>query len=84
MQNLKGKLSSIREKLMDPFRVEGLEEDFAELLDILKKAKPEEIKSIKDDFEEVRRLLVRNLSIISGSLKPILERGQGGLFSRRV
>jgi len=84
LQNLKGKLSSIREKLMDPFRVEGLEEDFAELLDILKKAKPEEIKSIKDDFEEVRRLLVRNLSIISGSLKPILERGQGGLFSRRV
>ncbi len=84
MSSLKEKLELIRSKLLDPFRVEGLEEDFADFLEMVRKADPEELKSIEKDFQEVRRLLVRNLDIISGGLKPLLEREQGSFFSRRV
>ena len=81
-ERLREKVSEIREKLLDPFNWEGLERDFEELLLLVKEAKPEERLSIKEEFEEVKKLLERNLSIVSGSLEPLLKRG--GLFSRRV
>ncbi len=84
MSALREKVSLLKEKLLDPFNVDGLERDFEELLDLMKSSSPEDIVEVKNDFEEVRRLLSRNLGIISGGLKPLLERGQGGLFSRRV
>ncbi|RLJ69873.1 hypothetical protein BCF55_0130 [Hydrogenivirga caldilitoris] len=84
MEGIEEKLSRIKERLLDPFNVENLEKDFEELLGLMKKAAPEELEKARGEFEEVKKLLSRNLSIISGSLKPILERGQGGLFSRRV
>lgn len=84
MKGIEEKLGCIKERLLDPFNVENLEKDFEELLGLMKKATPEELEKARGEFEEVKKLLSRNLSIISGSLKPILERGQGGLFSRRV
>jgi len=83
-EELREKILGIRERLLDPFRTEGLEEEFEELYELMRKANPKELRSVAEDFEEVRRLLFRNLSIIAGGLKPILERSQGGLFSRRV
>lgn len=83
-EDLRRKVQDIREKLLDPFKAEGLEEEFKELYELMKRAKPEELRDVIEDFEEVRKLLMRNLSIIAGGLKPILERSQGGLFSRRV
>jgi hypothetical protein len=81
---LKEKISRIRELLLDPFRVEGLEKEIVELYEMMKKASPREVASVKKDYEEIRDLLGRNLSIISDSLKPVVKRGRGGLFSRRV
>jgi len=84
LSDLRSKVLSIKEKLLDPFNVGGLEKEFEELLELMRKSSPEDMAEIKDDFEEIRELLSRNLGIISGGLKPLLERGQGGLFSRRV
>ncbi len=84
MSDLKSKISSLKERLLDPFNVNELEREFEELLELMRCSDPSEIREIKDDFEEVRELLFRNLEIISGGLKPLLERGKGGLFSRRV
>ncbi len=82
--DLERKISEVKSKLLDPFFIEDLEKDFRELYEILRSSTPEEATRIREEFEEVRRLLLRNLSIIAGGLKPILERGEGGLFSRRV
>jgi len=81
---LKKKILDVREKLLDPFLVSDLERDFRELYEVMSRASPEDIMSVKEEFEEIRKLLLRNLSIITGGLKPLLEREQGGLFSRRV
>jgi len=81
---LRRKILEVRDKLLDPFCGENIEEDFRELYGAFRRASPEEIVSVKEEFEEIRRLLLRNLSIIAGGLKPVLEKGQGGLFSRRV
>ncbi|NPA41603.1 MAG: hypothetical protein GXO18_04945 [Aquificae bacterium] len=82
--HLKEKINTIKEKLLDPFNVNDLEREFEELLNLMKNSDPKDILSIREDFEEVRKLLSRNLSIISGGLKPLLEREQGSIFSRRV
>jgi len=82
--DLREKIHTIRERLLDPFRTDGLEEEFEELYELMRRANPEELRGVMEDFEEVRKLLFRNLSIIAGGLKPILERNQGVLFSRRV
>ena len=81
---LREKLRLIKEMLLDPFNVEGLEEELVELYEMMKKASPKDRAEVVDEYEEVRDLLGRNLSIISGSLKPVVERGRGRLFSRRV
>jgi hypothetical protein len=81
-RRLKEKISKIKERLLDPFDTEGLERDLEELLNILRTAEPEDRLAIVEDFEEVKRLLRRNLSIITGSLEPLVRRG--GIFSRRV
>ncbi len=83
-EHLKQKLGEIRERLMDPFNVEYLEKDFKELYELIKKAPAEDTYLIKKEFEEIRKLLFRNLSLIAGGLKPLLEREKGSLFSRRV
>jgi hypothetical protein len=84
LSELRDKILSLKERLLDPFSVDGLEREFEELLRLMKGAKPDELAQVKEEFEEIRSLLMRNLEIISGGLKPILDRGQGGLFSRRV
>ena len=84
MKPLEEKIRLVRERLLDPFNVEGLERDFEELLQLMKNSSPEDLGRVREEFEEVKELLMRNLSIISGGLKPILERGQGSIFSRRV
>ncbi|GEM_PF-2506844 len=81
---LKEKMARIKSLLLDPFRVEGLEREIIELYEMMKKAPPSEVASVKKEYEEIRDLLGRNLSIISESLKPVVKRGRGGLFSRRV
>ncbi|MDQ7039060.1 MAG: hypothetical protein Q9N26_07715 [Aquificota bacterium] len=81
-QALKDKLRTVKERLLDPFDTEGLERDFEELLDLFRSARPEERVSVREEFEEIKELLERNLSIISGSLEPIIKRGN--VFSRRV
>ncbi len=84
MDRLRDKLSSVREKLLDPFRVDGLEEEFEELLAIMRASSPQELVQVKEEFEELKYLLNRNLGIISGGLEPLLNKGKGSLFSRRV
>ena len=81
---LREKLESLKERLLDPFNVEGLEKEFEELLEMMRNSDPEEIRNARKDFEEVRELLIRNVEIISGSMRPLVERAQRGLFSRRV
>ena len=81
-QALRDKLKAVKERLLDPFDTEGLEKDFEELLDLFRSAKPRERLAVREEFEEVKALLERNLSIISGSLEPVIKRGN--LFSRRV
>ena len=81
-ERLREKVLRIKERLLDPFDPEGLEREFEDLLTMVREAEPEDRISIREEFEEVKRLLVRNLSIVSGSLEPLLKRG--GLFSRRV
>ncbi len=81
---IKERLESIKEKLLDPFNTDGLEEEFLSLLKLLESAEPDQRKVIAKDFEEVKGLLVRNLEIISGGLKPLLEGDRGEFFSRRV
>ncbi len=81
---IKERLESIKEKLLDPFNTDGLEEEFLSLLKLLESAEPDQRKVIAKDFEEVKGLLVRNLEIISGGLKPLLESDRGEFFSRRV
>ncbi len=82
--DLRKKILEVRDRLLDPFSVEDIERDFTELYSAFRRATPEEIVSVREEFEEIRRLLLRNLSIIAGGLRPVLEKGQGGLFSRRV
>jgi len=84
LEDLREKLERLKDRLLDPFDVEGLERDFSELLELMKKASPQELREAQEVFEEVRALLVRNMDIISGSLKPVAERAYSGLFSRRV
>ncbi len=82
LEKLREKLSRIRDKLLDPFDTEGIERELEEFLAMLRKASPEERKAVKEEFEEVKKLISRNLSIIEGYLEPAVKRG--GLFSRRV
>ncbi len=77
-------LSSLEEKLLDPFSAEGLEEEFRKLYEAFKRAKPEEIKAALGKYQKVKELLERNEAIIAGSLEPIIKRAQEGIFSRRV
>ncbi len=84
MTELREKILRIKERLLDPFKVDNLEEDFSDLLNLLKEADKREILEIREEFEEVKKLIERNLSIISGGLRPLLERTQGSIFSRRV
>jgi len=81
---LKEKVRALKERLLDPFSVDGLEKEFEELLSYVQKAEPDELLAIRDEFEEVKTLLSRNLEIISGGLKPLLREGQDSFFSRRV
>lgn len=82
--SLREKLGRLKERLLDPFNVEGLEKEFEELLEMMRGSNPEEIRSVLEDFEEVKELLFRNAEIISGSVRPLVEKVQNGIFSRRV
>ncbi len=84
MSPIKEKVRALKERLLDPFSVDGLDREFEELLSCVQKAEPDELLAIRDEFEEVKALLSRNLEIISGGLKPLLRKGQGSFFSRRV
>ena len=81
---IKERLEAIKEKLLDPFNTEGLEEEFVSLLKLIESADWDQRRDIAKDFEEVKGLLVRNLEIILGGLKPLLEGDRGEFFSRRV
>ena len=78
------KLLEIRDTLLDPFSPDGLEEKFMELYGILSSMDAPQLRDVLPLYEEIRLLLYRNLEIISGSLKPIVERYSDSLFSRRV
>lgn len=82
MEGLKGKLREVKERLLDPFRVEGLEEEIGQLLEMVRRADRGELSDVEADLTEIKGLLMRNLEIISGALKPLLDRG--GMLSRRV
>ncbi len=84
MSQVKERLEALKRKLLDPFDVDGLEEEFALLLGTLKELPPEELEKVKRDWEEVKALLYRNLEIVSGGLKPLLRKANGSFFSRRV
>ncbi len=82
--SLREKIEGLKERLLDPFDVEGLDREFEELLEMMSRAEPGEIKGLQDEFEEVRKLVKRNMEIISGSIKPLVEKVQDGILSRRV
>ena len=83
-EELKETLLRIRGKLLDPFDVSRLEEDFRELLEMLKDADPEERLKIREEFEELKGLFYRNMEIVRESLKPLLEGEEERIMSRRV
>ena len=81
-ENLEKLLSRIEEKLLNPFKPEGLEEDFKALLETLRSLGPEEIKEASDRIDRVVKLFVHNLNLVEGYIRPIYERGD--LISRRA
>ncbi|HIQ48734.1 MAG TPA: hypothetical protein EYH58_03755 [Aquifex aeolicus] len=61
---IKEKLKQIKDKLKDPFNIERLEEDFLELESLIKETSKEELRVIYKDYEEVKKLLRRNVEIL--------------------
>ena len=84
MSGLRDKIGSLKERLLDPFKVEGLEREFEELLELMQSSSPEELHEVREEFEKIKELLYRNVRIISGGLEPLLKRQEEGFFSRRV
>ncbi|RUM32007.1 MAG: hypothetical protein DSY42_01875 [Aquifex sp.] len=61
---IKEKLKQIKDKVKNPFNIEGLEEDFLELESLIKETSKEELRMIYKDYEEVKKLLRRNVEIL--------------------
>ncbi|GAB6065281.1 hypothetical protein JCM9492_03730 [Aquifex pyrophilus] len=62
---LKEKLKALKDRLKNPFDYEGLEREFMELESLIKNAKPEEVRESLKDYEEVKKLLRRNLELFA-------------------
>ncbi|HIC87464.1 MAG TPA: hypothetical protein EYG91_06500 [Aquifex aeolicus] len=61
---IKEKLKQIKDRLKDPFNIEGLEEDFLELESLIKGTSKEELRMIYKDYEEIKKLFRRNVEIL--------------------
>ncbi|HIC97680.1 MAG TPA: hypothetical protein EYP11_04710 [Aquificaceae bacterium] len=83
MSALAEKVRFIKERLLDPFNVEGLDRDMEELCELMSTAKKEELIKVAKDFAQIKVLLGRNIGIVSGALELLIRR-HGSVFSRRV
>ncbi len=84
LELMREKLTYLKERLLNPFDVEGIDKEMEDLFEVMKGATPEELAEVSREYEEVKGLLTRNVEIIGDSLKPILKKGLGGFISRRV
>ncbi|NPA32396.1 MAG: hypothetical protein GXO04_02080 [Aquificae bacterium] len=61
---LREKIKEIKERLKDPFGVEGLEEELKQLTKLIKKADTDELLLVLSEYEEIKKLVARNIFIL--------------------
>ncbi len=84
VKEFRKRAEEVREILKNPFNPKGLEDKLLELLKIMQGMSREEIVGIKAEYEEIKKLLNRNIEIVAGGVKPFLRLENRGFISRRV
>ncbi len=83
VKKFKEKAFQVKEILKNPFDTKDLEFKMAELYELMKGMNREELLEVREDYEEIKNLLNRNIEIVAGGLKPFLKL-ERGVISRRV
>ena len=83
VKKFREKALQVKEILKNPFDTKDLELKMAELYELMKGMNREELLAVREDYEEIKNLLNRNIEIVAGGLKPFLKL-ERGVISRRV
>jgi len=83
-ERVKTLIDEIKTILLNPFKPYGLEKKLEELLNLMKEMEPKELALCKNDIEDIKRLMERNIDIVADSANNMAKLIRKKGFSRRV